>query len=207
MILAAILGITLYFLVFLVSHQQPEVFWPGFAGVCLIAAAGGLLTDRGLRTQVFTLVKGPHFGQAVLEGLFSASVLYAIFYAGDFLLHLFFPHLAQSVGAVYNFKQGMNVQLIALLIILVIGPGEELFWRGLIQPYLTKRWPHWGVPCHVLLYTGVHLPSGNPSLILAAVVCGLFWGLLYSWRRSLITNTVSHVTWDLLVFLIFPFRT
>jgi len=50
----------------------------------------------------------------------------------------------------------------------------------------------------------VHLTTGNPLLIGAALVAGLFWGGLYLWQGSILTIVVSHTLWDILVFLIFP---
>jgi membrane protease YdiL (CAAX protease family) len=47
--------------------------------------------------------------------------------------------------------------------------------------------------------------SGNPMIILAAAVCGIFWGGLYLRFRSPVLNAVSHTVWDLLVFVILPF--
>lgn len=54
------------------------------------------------------------------------------------------------------------------------------------------------------IYTGVHLAGGNPILVLAAGVCGLFWGWLYLRYRSLLLNVTSHTAWDVAVFLLFP---
>jgi membrane protease YdiL (CAAX protease family) len=42
-------------------------------------------------------------------------------------------------------------------------------------------------------------------LVAAAGVCGLYWGALFAWKRSLPVNIVSHVAWDLAVFVLFPF--
>lgn len=48
------------------------------------------------------------------------------------------------------------------------------------------------------------MTTGNPVLLLAALVCGLFWGLLYHFTKSLPLVVISHTAWDLLVFLVFP---
>ncbi len=56
-----------------------------------------------------------------------------------------------------------------------------------------------------MLYTAVHLASGNIMLVLAAAVCGVFWGWLYLRYRSPVLNIVSHTLWDLAVFVVFPF--
>ena len=42
-------------------------------------------------------------------------------------------------------------------------------------------------------------------LLLAALVCGVFWGWLYIRFDSILLNAVSHTAWDVAVFLIFPF--
>jgi len=41
-------------------------------------------------------------------------------------------------------------------------------------------------------------------LVLAAATCGLFWGWLYLRFRSVIILVVSHVLWDLAIFLFAP---
>jgi len=41
--------------------------------------------------------------------------------------------------------------------------------------------------------------------VLAAAVCGAFWALTYWKFRSITLNIISHVAWDLAVFLLFPF--
>jgi membrane protease YdiL (CAAX protease family) len=56
-----------------------------------------------------------------------------------------------------------------------------------------------------LLYTAVHLAGGNIMLVLAAALCGVFWGWLYLRFRSPLLNIISHTLWDLLVFVVLPF--
>jgi membrane protease YdiL (CAAX protease family) len=43
-------------------------------------------------------------------------------------------------------------------------------------------------------------------LVLAAAVCGLFWGVIYLKTRSVLLVAVSHTLWDLAVFILVPFR-
>ena len=73
------------------------------------------------------------------------------------------------------------------------------------QPRLATGVPAYGFALTALLYTAVHLSSGNIMLVLAAAVCGVFWGWLYLRFRSPILNIVSHTLWDLAVFVVFPF--
>jgi len=87
----------------------------------------------------------------------------------------------------------------------IIGPGEELFWRGFLQRrFQIEKGPFQGFLLATLLYTGVHIGSGNVMLVLAAGICGLFWGFLYLRTGSLLLNVVSHTAWDMAIFLFFP---
>ncbi|HQO41301.1 MAG TPA: CPBP family glutamic-type intramembrane protease, partial [Spirochaetota bacterium] len=61
-----------------------------------------------------------------------------------------------------------------------------------------------GLFAATLVYTLVHVWSFNFMLIMAAMVCGAFWGLIYKYNRSLTTLIVSHALWDLMVFIVFP---
>jgi membrane protease YdiL (CAAX protease family) len=89
----------------------------------------------------------------------------------------------------------------------VIGPGEELFWRGYLQRKLSSKTGKWvGFIIALLMYTGVHIFTGNIMLILAAFICGLFWGWIYLKYNSMVINVISHTVWDIVVFLLLPFN-
>lgn len=55
-----------------------------------------------------------------------------------------------------------------------------------------------------LIYAAVHAWSLNLMLVLAALVCGVFWGLLYWWTRSLWPGMISHGVWDVVIFVLAP---
>jgi hypothetical protein len=143
--------------------------------------------------------------QKIGLGLLSALVLYGIFWAGNAVSRAVFPAAAKDIGAVYGFKQDASIIRIGLLIVFVIGPGEEFFWRGFLQRRWQKRL---GLLSGWLLAAGfyalIHIGSGNLMLVLSALVCGLYWGALYTRFRSALLVAVSHTLWDLLIFVIFP---
>ena len=143
--------------------------------------------------------------QKIGWGLLSALGLYAVFYAGNTVSRLMFPFAAGNIENVYAFKDGAAPVRIALLMAFLIGPGEELFWRGFLQRrFQMEKGPLQGFLIATLLYTGVHIASGNVMLVLAAGICGLFWGFLYLRTGSLLLNVVSHTAWDIAIFLFFP---
>lgn len=142
----------------------------------------------------------------IFIGLAAAAGLYLVFWIGNLLARQLFPFAEMGISGVYAYKGQASAIRIAVLMLAVIGPGEELFWRG----YLQHRWqveisPVKGYLLATLIYTAVHLGSANIMLVLAAAVCGLFWGFLYYRFRSITINVVSHTVWDIAVFLLFPF--
>ncbi len=140
-------------------------------------------------------------------GLLAAVVLYFIFFFGNYLSQQLFSFAGSGIHAVYDFKSGKNLLRIVLLLVFIIGPGEEIFWRGFLQQQFSQHFnPGIGFIIVTLLYTLIHVGSGNIMLILAALVCGISWGLLYWYFQSITINIVSHLVWDLMVFIILPFN-
>jgi membrane protease YdiL (CAAX protease family) len=138
-------------------------------------------------------------------GLLSAIILFGVFFIGNFVFRYLFGFAAGQIDQVYQLKTQASSARIFLLMALIIGPGEELFWRGFIQKQLSgASRKYFGFAVTVVLYTMVHIASGNVMLILAALVCGLAWGGLYLRYRSITLNVVSHTVWDIAVFLVFP---
>jgi membrane protease YdiL (CAAX protease family) len=138
-------------------------------------------------------------------GVLSALFLYIVFYVGNIVSRQIFSFAQSGIENVYAFKSGVSPFRIAVLMILLIGPGEELFWRGFLQRRLQMEQGRWrGFIIATSIYTLVHLASGNAMLILAAGLCGLFWGFLYVQKGSILLNIVSHTVWDVAIFLLFP---
>jgi membrane protease YdiL (CAAX protease family) len=199
--LAAILFIALFRL----RRLGPLDFWAWLALNIVIVVALAFLIDRGYTQRLRQDLRSGLVRKAAL-GVASAAVLYGVFAAGRIVAFRIFPFAGAGIGSVYALKAGVSVWRVVLLIGLVIGPGEELFWRGFFQERTgatTSR--AYGFTLTALLYSAVHLASGNIMLVLAAAVCGVFWGWLYFRFRSPVLNIVSHTLWDLLAFVILPF--
>jgi CAAX protease family protein len=138
-------------------------------------------------------------------GVLSAAVLYGVFYAGNIVSRRLFFFAGTGIDSVYAFKTDASAFRIGLLMLCLIGPGEELFWRGFLQRRLQGRYGQWrGFLLATMIYTLIHIGSGNLMLVLAAGVCGLFWGFLYLRFRSMLLNAISHTLWDVAIFLVLP---
>ena len=151
--------------------------------------------------------KTPSATFTCLLGLAIAASLWLVFYAGNILSQLLFSFSRAQVNLIYNIKGNVSPTLLALLLLFVIGPAEEIFWRGYVQRTLSKyRSPFVAFLLTTACYTLVHLPSGNFMLIMAALVCGIVWGGLY-WLmpNQLRAIIISHALWDAAAFVWLPF--
>jgi membrane protease YdiL (CAAX protease family) len=202
---AGILAAGLFIALFRLRRLGPLDFWTWLAANIVIVVALSFVLDRGYARRLAEDLRTGALRKAAL-GAVSAAALYAVFAAGRLAALRLFPFAGAGIGDVYALRAGVPLVRVGLLIGFVIGPGEELFWRGFFQERTaaTTR-PAFGFAVAALLYTAVHLASGNIMLVLAAAVCGAFWGWLYLRFRSPVLNVVSHTLWDLAVFVVLPF--
>jgi uncharacterized protein len=178
---------------------RPLNFWLLMAG-----GTGGLGTLALVVRGPFPVREGVRAGDLAV-GLAASAVLYAVFAGGRGVLMVLFPSAAAQIQAVYLLRAQAPPWVVAALLVLVIAPGEELFWRGLIQWGLVRRWGAGrGWAAATLLYGLSHASAGNALLVVAATVAGAFWGFLYLRIGRIAPLVVSHIVWDVAVFLLLP---
>ena len=141
-----------------------------------------------------------------LVGAGIAAVLWGIFWTGDKVSSWILGFARPQVELIYGIKGETPAWLLSTLLLLLVGPAEEFFWRGYIQRTLSEKWnPDAGAVATLALYTFIHLPSCNFMLVAAAFTAGLFWGLLYRlFPERLWAIVISHAIWDAAVFVWFP---
>jgi len=146
----------------------------------------------------------------VLAGVAIAFALWGVFWIGDKAAAWMFGFARPEVDAVYAMKEGSPAWMIALLLLVLIGPAEEYFWRGYVQHMLGRLLPGRRAADAAFLltttvYALVHLWSFNFMLVMAALVAGAVWGLIYRLRPQLLPALIlSHALWDALVFVLLP---
>lgn len=196
LIVSLIIASVLWYVMFVI---KPINFWVEMSLSIIVLVIIALFSGSKLSTLKEISIRH------VIIGIISAVVLYYIFYIGNIISGYLFPFKDAQILSVYsNRTQGSPVS-IGLLLLFIIGPGEELYWRGFIQNTLSYKFGETkGYVIASLLYSGVHIITGNFMLVLAALVCGLFWGWIYKREKSLIPIIISHAIWDLTIFVLFP---
>lgn len=143
----------------------------------------------------------------ILMGIAIAIALWAVFWVGDKVSSWMFPTFARpQVNLIYGMKEGESSLLLSGLLLFLIGPAEEIFWRGYVQERLSRRFsPNLGFLIATACYTLVHIASFNFMLIMASLVCGIAWGGLYRlFPHRFSAIILSHALWDAAVFIWFP---
>jgi uncharacterized protein len=141
----------------------------------------------------------------VIAGLSSAAALYATFTIGDRFARRFVPAGEEQIREIYALRTLRPRGEIATRLATIIGPAEELFWRGLVQAAFMRRYGRWrGAALAAMAYGGVHVTTGNFTLFGAAGVAGAHWCVLYALGLPLGALIVSHVAWDVWIFLVQP---
>jgi membrane protease YdiL (CAAX protease family) len=184
---------------FALTFRGPkERFWQRMTVTGLGLGSMALIAEPGLR-RVRIRPKD------VALGLGSAAVLYGVFRVGDRLARRVMPAGGEEIGEMYALRSLRPIPELAARLGLVIGPAEELFWRGLVEGRLQGslgRWP--GAAAAAAAYGGAHVVTGNLTLTGAATVAGAYWAALAAAGMSMGALVVSHVAWDIWIFLIAP---
>lgn len=201
-VLPIVVAALLWFLMFSPWTAPHLNFWVAMSMSGVVLTSLSLCGSPELRKGLGKLF-GP---KNVLLGVAIAVVLWCVFWVGEKVAVWMFPFADGQIGSIYSMKDGTNPIAIGLLLLLVIGPAEEIFWRGFVQQKLTDKWG--GTVAFIAttaIYALVHIWSLNFMLVVSAAVVGGIWGLIYRfWPKGLGALIVSHAVWDVAVFLLFP---
>jgi membrane protease YdiL (CAAX protease family) len=175
------------------------------------ASFWGRMTATGVALGGLALVANPRLRRVrigfpeIVLGAISAAILYATFKLGDRFARQFVPGGAGQIAEIYALRELAPRSETATRLVTVIGPAEELFWRGLVQEALMRRYGRWtGAVMASVAYSAVHVTTGNFTLMGAAGVAGAHWSALYAAGVPLGALVVSHCLWDVWIFLVQP---
>ncbi|WML43510.1 CPBP family intramembrane glutamic endopeptidase [Neobacillus sp. PS3-40] len=193
-----LIGLVFAHLLLFFSFHDKSVFWYLFSGSMLL-----LITFAMFQEDVDD--EAPFFTYISL-GALTGLILYGAFwivFKGIITFHLPFD---RGIHRLYRwFAPSLFWEYLALM--LVAAPGEEFFWRGFVQKKLLKYFkPMVSIIVGALLYASVQIYSGEFILVLTTFLCGLVWGALYYWKRSMPLVIVSHVIFDIMLFIFLPLK-
>jgi membrane protease YdiL (CAAX protease family) len=178
------------------SFHDKAIFWYIFTGSVLVLIAYAMFQEE-VDDEV-------SFIRYIFLGAITGLLLYFVFWLGIRGMKILHLPYETSLKNLYKwFAPKLFWQYLAL--VLVAAPGEELFWRGFIQKRLSNKFtPIFSILVASSLYASVHIYSGSFLLVLAAFISGLVWGYLYLWKKSMPLIIVSHIIFDLMLFIILP---
>ncbi len=119
-------------------------------------------------------------------------------HVGHWVLARVFPSFVAQIRDLYAVAADDRFALVAPPVV-AMGVTEELLFRGLVQGSA-------GLAVGVAAYTFVQIVERKWTLLLAAVLGGLVWGLLYWWRDGLVAPVVAHVLWTGTLTFFWPLR-
>ena len=90
---------------------------------------------------------------------------------------------------------------VVLLVALINGAGEELFFRGALHAALE---PHRPALAATIVYVVVTAATGNVALVIAAVVMGALFSVERLSSRGVLAPMLTHLTWTTLMVLALP---
>ncbi len=190
-----VLGATLLGISLSVEPSDPA-FYPLTFGLAVLWVAGGFASGplhlgwegslRGMRRPILA---------PVMLGLAAA----AVFVVGALAV--------RDIGTVHRLVNAVLAHArfgsttVVLLITVLNGMAEEVFFRGALFAAIGRRRP---VLISTAVYTVATVATGNFMLVFAALTLGLVLGLERRATGGILAPMLTHVTWSLIMFFALP---
>jgi membrane protease YdiL (CAAX protease family) len=106
------------------------------------------------------------------------------------------PPLRSQAQAIYDLRGGRSLPAALAVSCLAVAPGEELVWRGVVQPLLGV----WlgsvgGAVSAWVLYVAANTASLSLPIVLGAVVGGAAWAALALVTGGVAASIACHIVW------------
>ncbi len=191
-----ILMLPLAFYLYDLAFENTAIFWYMYTFAMLMLMSLAIIFVKIFDELVTwkSLTYGTGFG----------LLIYGIFALGFQLLLLTPFNITASVGDFLANYAPFSIWHYLLLMFIIV-PSEEVFWRGLVQQKLKQyiSVPFAVTASSVLFGLALMLIGFWPGA-LAGIITGLILGFLYEWKKSMPVIIVAHLVMIVLLFLIFP---
>jgi CAAX protease family protein len=188
-------GATLLGLSFSVRQGGPA-FYPLTFGLAATWTLGSLLSGP---LHLGHILRGGTLRRPIITPIVAGLLLAALFVLGAFVIRTI-PALASLTEDVLGYARLGNLWII-LVITLVNGVAEELFFRGSLYAAIGTWHP---VLISTVLYALATVAGGNPVLVFAAALLGTVVGLERRASGGILAPILTHITWSLSMLLVLP---
>jgi CAAX protease family protein len=188
-------GATLLGLSFSVRQGDPA-FYPLTVGLAATWTLGSLLSGP---LHLGHILRGGTLRRPIITPIVAGLMLAALFVLGAFVIRTI-PALASLTEDVLGYARLGNLWII-LVITLVNGIAEELFFRGSLFAAIGTWHP---VLISTVLYALATVAGGNPVLVFAAALLGTVVGLERRASGGILAPILTHITWSLSMLLVLP---
>jgi membrane protease YdiL (CAAX protease family) len=171
-------------------------FYPATFGLAVVWTVGAFASGPlhlGRIAHTSEQLRRPVLGP-ILLGLGLA----AVFVVGGLVVREM-PWLGDQVRSILDFADEGSVALL-LVITVVNGIAEELFFRGAVYAAVTRH----PVAVTTAAYAVATLATGNVMLAFAALLLGAVVGLERRASGGVLAPILTHVTWSVAMLLVLP---
>ncbi len=151
-----------------------------------------------IRPPVVSGSVGP--ATAIVAGLVTGVALYVATAAFVALVGRRWRAFTDDAVSIYANRDD-SMSAVQLITIGVVAAAEELFWRGVAQPELARRFGDAALGAVVTLaaYAGVDAFARNRAILAGALVGSAAWGALAWWTGGVLASALAHAGWTLLM--------
>jgi CAAX protease family protein len=187
---ATLLGLSL------ATDPGDVAFYPLTGSVALVWVLGGFLSGP------LHLGYGPSRGEVrrpVLIPIVLGVLSGAVFVVGALIAREIGPVRTIIAHVLAHAQQG-NFTLVVILA-LVNGAAEEVFFRGALFAAIGRRHP---VPISTVIYTIVTIATGNVMLVFAAALMGTLFALQRRATGGILAPMITHLIWSAAMLIALP---
>jgi uncharacterized protein len=135
----------------------------------------------------------------VISGTIVGLLVGGIFVLGG-LIAREIPAITVLIAGVLQFAHQGSF-LLVVVITVVNGMGEEIFFRGALYTALGRHHP---VVISTILYACASMASGNPMLGFAAIILGTVCAFERRASGGVLAPVLTHFVWGLIMVLVLP---
>ncbi|MFW9991092.1 MAG: type II CAAX prenyl endopeptidase Rce1 family protein [Candidatus Odinarchaeota archaeon] len=187
-----------------IFNDRTISFWLKFCFMNLVLAVLALILDGN---RILTKIrKGITEWKQTFwrSGIWAFMIYFSLWAVHFYGLVMILTYLDQ-LDEIYRLLAPEN-RLFLLISSAIIGPCEEIFWRGYFQQKMedVQGNPSSALLTSSLLYAFVFISKGNLILFTGLFLAGLIMGFLYKKYRVIIDSALCHGFLYILVLVVFP---